>query len=271
MRDVRDELAALALRLLQRVRHRVEGACQLADLARAVVVHPGVEIALGKGARSGRHFADGARLAHTHPRRGDEGEQQHDDARHQEHGEKRAPHRRQPTCLGHGEHRADRPNVGLDRHADNEALALVDAAERRARAVTLAGERSLHHVGRHGEHMVDQIFVRRQQDAALGAAHEEVHVGHRRGNARHLAHIAHIAARGVGRDQPRDNACLLRHLVAALIRRVGVAEREERRAEQRERQHDDARGQGEILPVDRPELLRKFPSLALHYFFTSNL
>ena len=45
----------------------------------------------------------------------------------------------------------------------------------------------------------------------------------------------------------------------------------ERRAEQRERQHDDARGQGEILPVDRPELLRKFPSLALHYFFTSNL
>lgn len=87
MRDVRDELAALALGLLQRVRHRVEGTRQLADLARAVVVHPGVEIALGKGARSSRHLADGARLTHTHPRRSDEGEQQHDDARHQEHGE----------------------------------------------------------------------------------------------------------------------------------------------------------------------------------------
>ena len=130
--DVGDKLAALALRLLERVRHIVEGNRKLRDLRHAlVVVHPHVKVAVGKAARRRRHLADGLGLAHTRPCAHHEGQQQHRNRRHEEHAEKRAPHGRQRVRLRHRQHGADDLSARVDRNAHDKILFLIDASERR--------------------------------------------------------------------------------------------------------------------------------------------
>ena len=59
----------------------------------------------------------------------------------------------------------------------------------------------------------------------------------------------------------RDDVRLALHLFAALVNGVGIGQRKERAAQQRERQHHDACGQHEILPVDRAPATGEVPAL----------
>ena len=162
MGDVCDEFAALALGLLQGVRHVVERFCQLCDLGHAlVIVHAHVEIALGEAARRLRHLVDGARLAHADPRAHDEREQQYRHRRHEKQSNKRAPHRRQRPRAGHRQHKADGCALAHDRHADDEVRVLIDVAERGAHGVGVIAHRALGHVLRHGQHAVDESCIGR--------------------------------------------------------------------------------------------------------------
>lgn len=173
-------------------------------------------------------------------------------------------------CAGHRQHKADGCALAHDRHADDEVRVLIDVAECGAHGVGVIAHRALGHVLRHGQHAVDESCIGRQQQVAVRVADEKFCIRHVRSEVCQLTQPCERAIFHVGRHHVRHDRRLALHLLAALIDGVGIRQREERAAEQRQRQHDDACRKQKILPVDRAAAgldLFERPALFLRFLF----
>ena len=252
--NVGDEVPALALRLLQRLRHPVEGHRQLADLvAAAVVLHADVKIPLGVEPGGLGHLPDGLDLPHGGDGADREGDHQHHHGRHQEEPQEGLPHGVHGCGGRHGEDRAQGrgPVLAQHRHAHHEAAPLIEPQVRLLGEVPLP-EEGAHHALRQ-RRLPIQALVGREEDGPVRGADEEVHVRDAGGEACEPQHV--LAPKGLGLVQivpgvDRHHVGLLLQLLVPLPPGVVIAQGEEGRPQQGQRQQHHAGGDEHLLPVE---------------------
>ena len=253
--DVGDEVPALALRLLQGLRHPVEGRRQLADLvAAAVVLHADVKIPLGVEPGGLGHLPDGLDLPHGGDGADREGDHQHHHGRHQEEPQEGLPHGVHGCGGRHGEDRAQGrgPVLAQHRHAHHEAVLLIEAQVRLPGEVPLLKE-GVHHVPRQPGRLPVQGVVRGEEDGPVRGADEEVHVRDAGGKACEPQHVLAAERLGLVQEIPgvdRHHVGLLLQLLVPLPPGVVIAEGEEGRPQQGQCQQHHAGGDEHLLPVE---------------------
>ena len=132
MGDVGNKLPALALRLLERFRHIIEGSRQLSNLiVTAAVVHADIKVSFGILPRSFDHVPNGLHLPHGGHRGGHKGNHEHHKRGHKEQAHKALPHGIQRGGSGHSKYLAHRLLTHRihRRHTDNELLLLIQSAQ----------------------------------------------------------------------------------------------------------------------------------------------
>ena len=267
MGDVGDELPPLPLRLLQALRHVVEGCGQLAQLVvPAVVVHPDVKIPLRVAAGGLHHLPDGLDLPHGGDGRGHEGDHQHHERRHEEQADEAGPHILQRGGDGHRVDDAHRLLGGLPhrRDAHHEPLVGVEAVHIRAAGGDPLLQHLLRHVLRHGHHQAAEGRVRGQQHMALHIADQEIHLGDRGGEGGEilkvllvlqLLHVQIPAVLQVAHGELTHHPGLGRQLLVLPPPGIAVAQGEEGCPQQKQRQEHHADGDEHLPPVQAPELV----------------
>ena len=254
---VGDEVAALPLRLLQRICHGVECRGQLADLAAAAgLLHPHVKVAAGVGPGGLHHLGDGLDLLHGRNGAGDEGNEQDDGAEHEKQADERPPHLHQRRAVHDGQHQAQHiPALVGHGHAHHELLLLVDAHGTAPLVAVFVGERRFHDLLRHPDGLAHQPRVGCQEHVALPVADQEVHVRHAGRHACQrpqrvlLCILRVVAGQQVVHRQLRDQVGPIPHLAALFLHGVVVAQGVERYTQQYHGQQHHTGAEHKLPPV----------------------
>ncbi|CAN3965218.1 2-oxoisovalerate dehydrogenase subunit beta, partial [Dysosmobacter welbionis] len=257
----------LALRLLQVLRHVVEGGRQLSQLViPAVVVHADVEVPLRIAAGGLGHLPDGLDLPHGGDGGRHEGDHQHHERRHEEQPDEAGPHGVQRGGGGHGIDHADGVGgiLAYGRNAHHEPLVGVQAVHVRAPGADALLQHLCGHLLRHSHHQPAERRIRGQQHVALHVADQEVHLGHRGSEGGQtlevllVLQLLHVQVPPVfqiaGGELPHHLG-LGGQLPVLLAPGVVVAQGEKRNSQQKQRQEHHADGDEHLPPVQAPELV----------------